>query len=206
MARSKTPVGDVREACVREALAIVGENGIEALSLRDVARRLGLSHQAPYKHFASRDHLLAELVGRAFTDFAAQLDARERSDNPAMDFFYMGQAYLAFAQSQPLYYRLMFGATLPDPAAHPDMMQRAQHAFSLLRAGVAALPNRPPDAPTDLDALFAWSAVHGLATLLHTHACQAAGFPTAVLADAGPHTLLRIGAALGQGPAPASHG
>ena len=56
----------MREACVEEALAIVGEAGLEALSLREVARRLHVSHQAPYKHFPSRDHILAEVVGRAF--------------------------------------------------------------------------------------------------------------------------------------------
>ncbi|MFX4450801.1 TetR/AcrR family transcriptional regulator, partial [Acinetobacter baumannii] len=52
------------------------------LSLRDVARRLGVSHQAPYKHFPSRDHILAEVVGRAYASFAAHLEKRPRSDDP----------------------------------------------------------------------------------------------------------------------------
>ncbi len=197
MARSRTPAGDLREACVREALSIVGESGLEALSLREVARRLGVSHQAPYKHFASRDHLLAELVGRAFEDFAAHLDARARSDDPVLDFLHMGQAYLAYAQSHPLHYRLMFGAKLPDPAAHPEMMRRGQHAFSMLLAGARLMPNRLPDAPVELDALFAWSAVHGLATLLETHAAQAADLVPGTLAAAPLHTLMMIGRALG---------
>jgi AcrR family transcriptional regulator len=199
MARSRTPAGDLREACVREAFFIVGESGLEALSLREVARRLHVSHQAPYKHFASRDHLLAELVGRAFDDFAAHLDARTKSDDPALDFLHMGQAYLAYASSHPLHYRLMFGARLPDPAAHPDMMRRARHAFTMLRDGIAGLPNRAADAPADLDALFAWSAVHGLAGLLETHALPASGMAATLLADAGAYTLLQIGRALGQG-------
>ncbi len=197
MARSKTPAGDLREACVREALSIIRETGIESLSLREVARRLGVSHQAPYKHYASRDHLLAELVSRAFDDFAASLEARTRSDDPAFDFFQMGQAYLAYAQAHPLYYRLMFGAALPDPAAHPDMMRRARHAFAMLQTGVASLPHHQPGAASDLDALFAWSAVHGLASLLETRAFHAAGLSEPVLADAGAHTLGRIGTALG---------
>jgi AcrR family transcriptional regulator len=199
MPRAKTLIGDVREACVREAFAIVGESGPEALSLREVARRLGVSHQAPYKHFQSRDHLLALLVGQAFDEFAAHLDARERSDDPWIDFFHMGQAYLAFAQARPLYYRLMFGATLPDPAQHPDMVRSAQHALSMLRGGVIGLPGRVAGVAADLDALFAWSAVHGLATLLETPACRTAGLAASVLEDAGVHTLMRIGRALGQG-------
>jgi len=55
--------------------------GWEALSLRDVAQRLGVSHQAPYKHFPSRDHILAGIVGRAYEEFAGELDRRARSED-----------------------------------------------------------------------------------------------------------------------------
>ncbi len=76
--------GGVREACLEEALAIIEESGVEALSLREVSRRLGVSHQAPYRHFTNRDDLLAELLSRCFEVFAAHLEARPRSDHPAM--------------------------------------------------------------------------------------------------------------------------
>ena len=78
-AAGKRP-GDLREACVREALAIIAKGGVDSLSLRDVARRLGVSHQAPYKHFPSREHILAEVVGRAYAGFAAHLEKRPRSE------------------------------------------------------------------------------------------------------------------------------
>ena len=67
---------DVKEACVQAAREAIAEHGLEKLSLRDVARRLGVSHQAPYKHYPSRDHLLAEVMRRCFQRFAADLDAR----------------------------------------------------------------------------------------------------------------------------------
>jgi hypothetical protein len=66
----------------------------------------------------------------------------------------------------------------------------------MLQTGIASLPNRDPGA-TDLDALFAWSAVHGLASLLETHAIHAPDLTGSVLSDAGAHILLRIGTALG---------
>ncbi len=77
--------GGVREACLEEALAIIEEDGVESLSLREVSRRLGVSHQAPYRHFTNRDDLLAELLTRCFEVFAAHLEARPRSDHPGDD-------------------------------------------------------------------------------------------------------------------------
>ena len=68
---------ELKEACVRAAREVIAEHGIEQLSLREVSRRLGVSHQAPYKHYPSRDHLLAEVMRRCFQDFTVALDARE---------------------------------------------------------------------------------------------------------------------------------
>jgi len=79
MKQPRAKTRNLRESCVLEAMAIIGETGIEELSLREVARRLGVSHQALYKHFPSRDHLLAEIVSRAFAAFAQHLDARRRT-------------------------------------------------------------------------------------------------------------------------------
>ncbi len=112
MARKSHPTLDVREACIDEALVIIEAEGIEALSLREVARRLGVSHQAPYKHYPSRDHLLAEVVRRAFAAFADHLDARPRKADPFADLHAMGQAYLDYALRHPLQYRLIFGTPL----------------------------------------------------------------------------------------------
>ena len=149
------------------ARAIIAEHGVEGLSLREVARRLGVSHQAPYKHYPSRDHLLAEVIARAYAAFAAHLDARPHHDDPHADLHAMGEAYLSYALSHPLEYRLMFGTPLPDPAAHPDMMRQSRHAFALLRDAIARL-DRPEagHAAPELDAMYVWATVHGLASLI----------------------------------------
>lgn len=78
-----SPCSDLREACVREALAIITSAGVEKLSLREVARRLGVSHQSPYRHFESRDHVLAEIVRRAFVDLLQPCAVRRSRTIPA---------------------------------------------------------------------------------------------------------------------------
>lgn len=201
MEQPKVRTRRLRDECVREAVAIIDEAGVEALSLREVARRLGVSHQAPYKHFPSRDHLLAEVVGGAFADFARHLDDRERGATPRDDLASLGRAYLGYAREHPLQYRLMFGTPLPDPDRHPKMMRNARHAFSLLRDGLERMDRHGPagdDGTTaDLDALFVWSSVHGLASILQTGALSTLGLPPGVLTAATSHALERIGAALG---------
>lgn len=191
------------DACVAEALAIIEDQGLEGLSLREVARRLGVSHQAPYKHFPSRDHLLAEVVARAFASFAAALDARDRSEDATGDLRAMGIAYLRYALTHPLQYRLMFGSPLPDPERHPAMLARARHSFTLLRDALTRLVrahgHEPRPDRIDADALFVWSTMHGLASALQTSALASLDVSPAVLANMSDHVLDRIEGALAAG-------
>lgn len=199
MAQTRDRRRNLREACLREAGAIVEETGVEGLSLREVARRLGVSHQAPYKHFPSRDHLLAEIVGGAFDAFARHLDERPRGETAAADLAAMGQAYVAYARAHPLQYQLMFGTPLPDPNQHPEMMRSARHAFALLRDGICRLRGADGDGAAgdaELDALFVWSAVHGVASILESAAIGTLGLSPAARAAVVPHALRRVGAAL----------
>ena len=197
MAGKNNKTRDLREACVKEALAIVAKGGLDALSLRDVARRLGVSHQAPYKHFPSREHILAEVVSRAYASFAGYLAKRRRSDDPYQDLGHLGQAYLDYARKHPLHYQLMFSAPLPDPAEHLEMMTQARQAFAMLREAIEKLPGRSPHSDVDQDAMFAWSVVHGLASIQQTHAAEQVGFGKATIVKASAHTLALIGAAFG---------
>ncbi|MFC5553010.1 TetR/AcrR family transcriptional regulator [Methylobacterium iners] len=200
------PKRNLREECVGAALAIIERNGVEALSLRDVARQLGVSHQAPYKHFPSRDHILAEVVARAFAGFAAHLDARPPGGDAQADLAAMGGAYLAFAAAHPLQYRLMFGTPLPDAAEHPAMMREARHAFSLLRDGLARVAAERGAPATedalDRDALYVWASMHGMASIRASCAVDTLGLSPDVLASAGRYGLARVSLAL-SAPVPA---
>ena len=194
--------GGARERYLDEAYGIIAEKGLEALSIREVARRLGVSHQAPYKHFASRDHILAGVVARTYAEFSRHLEARPRSDEPERDLYNMGIAYLAYARANPLKYRLMFGTPLPEPGRHPDMMEEAHRAFDILRKRLSSMPRKPlgdgPDTASDAghDAMFVWSTLHGFASIAASDAVATLGMSGDDLAHSQARLMQRIGAGL----------
>lgn len=194
----------LKDALVDQALSIIEEKGAEHLSLRDVARRLGVSHQAPYKHFTSRDHILAAVVERCFVNFARHLEARPGSEDPFTDLHQMGLAYLDFAQTYPLQYRLMFNTALPDGTAHPGMLAKAQYAFSILRDRLSKMAlsdaRHPVPDPAKHDALFIWSALHGLASLMQSDVTITIGLDGTERAMAVERLMRRLGLAIGCGP------
>lgn len=189
----------MRDACVDQAFRIIADVGIEKLSLRDVARRLGVSHQAPYKHFANRDHILAEVVARCFDDFRHALEAARAAapEDPRSALSALGLAYFDYARIHPLEYRLMFGTPLPDKESHPRMMASARHAFALLQEVLTDMPVSDAGAPSAaLDALFVWSTIHGLATILQSDALATIGLTDQERAQAIARCMDRIGLAL----------
>ncbi|MEM8837617.1 MAG: TetR/AcrR family transcriptional regulator [Pseudomonadota bacterium] len=170
---------NLKTALVDEAFAVIEEKGVEQLSFREIARRLGVSHQAPYKHFPSRDHILAAVVARCFESFSEHLNARPRGNTPADDLRNMGLAYLDFAKEHPLKYRLMFNTPLPPLKDHAEMLAQSQYAFSLLRDRLLSMdlsdPGGSPRDPEKHDAIFIWSALHGLASLMQSDAMEIVG-------------------------------
>lgn len=205
MTTTKKKTRDLREACVQEALNIIGKSGIEGLSLRAVARRLGVSHQAPYKHYPSRDHLLAEIVARAYASFAAHLDSRPKRNNAYDDLQEIGRAYMEYALSHPLHYRLMFNTPLPDAAEHPLMLKEARHAFSILRNAIAKLsPAEGEERAVELDALYVWATVHGLASIMPSSAMKSLPLTKEHWRAIEPFAMARLRSAL-QAKLPTKH-
>lgn len=198
---SKTRTGNLREDCVTEALSIIAHDGLDKLSLREVARRLGVSHQAPYKHYRSRDHLLAEVVKRAYADFARYLESRPRGSDAKSDLRAMGKAYVRYAMSHPLEYRLMFNTSLPNPTDHPDMMACAHRAFDLLREALRLKGQKSQSIKKrdlDHDALFVWSTLHGLVSIMRSEV--AAGLKINAGDGIANQVLLRIGTGIDTEP------
>ncbi len=191
---------DLKEKIVDEAFRVIEDKGVDQLSFREIARRLGVSHQAPYKHFSSRDHILAAVISRCFQSFAEYLKSRPSSADPFEDLGHMGLAYLEFAKAHPLRYRLMFNTRLPDVSEHPEMLAQAQHAFSLLKHRLETMdladPHHEIADPVRHDALFIWSALHGLASLMQSDAMATIGLNEEDKTIAVERLMRRLGLSL----------
>ncbi|WP_368744565.1 TetR/AcrR family transcriptional regulator [Desertibaculum subflavum] len=151
--------GDLRSALLAAGRAMLAETGPSALSLRELARRLGVSHNAPYKHFATREALLAALAAEGFKALGTRSrEATGGSGDPEA----MGLAYIGFALDEPAVYRLMFSDAI-DKAAFPDLQAASRASFDGLRGAMerAVGPERAAAA-----AVSAWALVHGLSLLL----------------------------------------
>jgi AcrR family transcriptional regulator len=188
------PPPELRDACIVAAQEVIAERGIENLSLREVARKLGVSHQAPYKHYPSRDHLLAEVMRRCFQRFAAQLDARAECDDPQLDLESLGRQYLGYAQKNPLEYRLMFSTTWPESAEQFDLVRDATHAFDILRGVLTRLhgDSAAMREAVELDALYIWSTLHGLAGVMNGQCIDKLGLKARVPRRAVTHAMARM--------------
>ena len=191
---------ELKEACIQAAREVIAEQGVEGLSMRDVARRLEISHQAPYRHFPSRDHLLVEIMRRCFEDFAQFIDekSKSRTDDELRG---MGEAYLTYAALKPLEYRLMFGTPWPEPAAHPDLVKHAVHAFDVLRKNLLKKHGKKSHAKNqaELEAIFIWSALHGLASIEQSNVMQHLVLSKGVQKQSKDFMMLMIKSALESG-------
>jgi len=162
--------GDLRAALIRAGLAILAEEGMQALTLRAVARRAGVSHNAPYRHFADKEALLAAIAEEGFVELAARVE-EARSHAPASPRAQLedsGWAYVQFALAHPDHLRVMFGVPFTDPQAYPGLLAAGARAFRVLveiiEAGQQAgefIAGEPRQI-----AFAAWGMVHGLALLL----------------------------------------
>ena len=160
--------GNLGRALLDEALATISTDGVEALTLRDIGARLGVSRTALYRHFADKRALLAAVATEGFRMLGRRLVAAwEEGKHEDAAFHAMGVAYVNFAVDNPSHYRVMFGGFV-DPDAHdPELADEAQRAFRALVDAVAGLQRRGLFLKDDplLMARHIWALVHGIALL-----------------------------------------
>jgi AcrR family transcriptional regulator len=164
--------GDLRAALIKAATEAIAERGPAALSLRDLARRTGVSHAAPVHHFGDKAGLLTAVAVEGFRLLADAL-------RPAgTDFLETGVAYVGFAVDHRAYFDVMF---------RPDLYRAEDPEVVAARASAGAALSRGAHDPTTR--LAAWSIVHGLATLWLSGSLAGTDYLAADQAD--PRALAR---------------
>lgn len=154
--------GNAREALIQAATELLETTGAANLSLRGIAERAGLSRQAPYNHFTDKEALLAALVVVGFERMADEIGLASSGLGGEMALARAGEAYIAFAQSAPALFRLMFACELVNQTRFPDAAAAGAKAFAVM---VGVVRTIVPQGRVDEISLAAWCIVHGYATL-----------------------------------------
>jgi AcrR family transcriptional regulator len=158
--------GDLKAALVDGAADLIAERGSRSFSLAELSRRLGVTAAAPYRHFASRDELLAAVAVRALHAFAAALRAEaSEADSPEERLAAMTAGYVRFAAEQPALFGVVFGLGLDKKQRDPDLRRAYEEVEGALETSVAALCPRDRDGAAELAGAIEATA-HGYAALL----------------------------------------
>ena len=153
--------GDLPTALIEAALELLDTTSAEALSLREVARRAGVSAAAPYRHYADKEALLAAVAARGFDQLAQRLLAADGASAPDNALVAQGVAYVGFALDQPAMFQLMF-SRFSDKSRYPLLKKAGENAYGALEQRIAAQVSKPQRMTL---VAASWALVHGLAVL-----------------------------------------
>ncbi|MFN9458974.1 MAG: TetR/AcrR family transcriptional regulator, partial [Acidobacteriota bacterium] len=123
---------DLREQVLLASVELIGEAGLGGLSMREVARRAGVSHQAPYHYFGDKAAIVAALVGRGFGMLAERLEEAAAGAGEVTERLErVGRAYVHFALEEPVYFRLFLGVEGGDLGRYPEVEAAGARAFGV---------------------------------------------------------------------------
>jgi AcrR family transcriptional regulator len=154
--------GDLRSALIEAGTQLLAERGMEGFSLRECARRAGVSPAAPAHHFGDAKGLLTAIAARGFAEFGAALEAAQAGlTTRSIRLRAQGRAYVRFAQANPAFFDLMWRSPLLNQA-DPELRKAADAAFATLQSAVPESGQGKQNA----NAVAAWALVHGYARLM----------------------------------------
>lgn len=162
--------GNLRAELLDTAVEQLRTSSVEDLSLRALARDIGVSQTAPYRHFADKNELLAAMATRGYRELVRALrDAGETAgDSPRQELYAFAHAYVNYAAQHPQMFKLMFGPAVQPMAKYPELREASRDTFQMvldiLQRGVDSGRFRTTDNIIYL-VNVAWSSIHGMSTL-----------------------------------------
>jgi AcrR family transcriptional regulator len=162
--------GDLKNALIQAGIEILAEEGVKGLILRRVAKRAGVSHTAPYAHFADKQALVAAISTEGYKGLYEKfkLIHQKHHEDPLKKLVEVAWGYIQFAVNDPAHFKITFSGVIEKEKDYPAFVQISQLSFQYIIETVAACQNSGyvRQGPTDLIAVNLWGAIHGLATLL----------------------------------------
>ena len=162
--------GDLHQEILCAACELLEEHNIASLSLRQVAKKVGVSHTAPYRHFKDKEGLLAGIAGVGFKQLTQPLATAVAAhiDNPAAQLQELAHAYVNMALRHPQCTQLMFSGILPCDDTYPELKASGDIAFDGLKSIIEEGQSSGAFVKGEVEALAlsAWATIHGLASLI----------------------------------------
>lgn len=171
MPRKKTyHHGDLKNALIEAGADILAKDGVGGLSLRKVAQKAGVSHTAPYAHFADKQALIAAISTDGYQrlyDALAATVARY-ADDPARQLIEGAWAYVQFALNDTDHFKITLSGAIEKEKDYPAFVEISQQSFALVVQIVEACQQAKvlKRGPTDLIAVGVWSLIHGFVSLI----------------------------------------
>jgi AcrR family transcriptional regulator len=187
--------GNLRQALVEAALALIAEKGPQGFTLSEAAKAADVTPAAVYRHFAGRDDLMAEVALQGYDIFAALMEFAYNGGKPSAlsAFEATGRAYLAFARKYPGHYQAMFEAGL-SLNSHPDLAMVSTKARRVIETAAERLAEHMPAAkrpPATMVSSHIWALSHGVVELYMRGNGAQSPFPPEDLLEAGIGIYLR---------------
>jgi AcrR family transcriptional regulator len=162
--------GDLKNALIKAGADLLSKEGVSALSLRKVAQRAGVSHAAPYAHFADKQALIAAISTEGYKDLyerIAQVAEHYRLD-PLRRFVEASWTYVQYALDEPDHFKVTLSGMIEKEQDYPAFVETAQKNFGLVVEIVSQCQEAGilRQGPADLVAVSTWSLIHGFVTLL----------------------------------------
>lgn len=190
---------DLRRGILDTSLKLIAEKGLDAFSMRDVARNLNVTHGAPYYHFKDRSAIIAALVEEGLLLLTKKMQqAADEQNDPRIAFEACGRSYVDFALMESSYFRLMFRPELTAKTDRTAIDAAAAKSFAVLVGVIARCQTAGICTALDAEALAltGWSTAHGLAALCLDGPLASKGNPTELAKTVGA----TLGALLERGP------
>jgi len=158
--------GDLKNALIKAGIQVLAKEGVSALSLRKVARKAGVSHAAPYAHFADKQALIAAISTEGYRRLYEQVATagRQHRGDPLRQLVEGAWAYVEFALDDPAHFRITLSGVVEKEKDYPALVEMTEKSFALVVEIVTACQAAGilKSGPADLMAVSIWSAIHGL--------------------------------------------